>query len=575
MHIDNKQFLELLAETSGIESEKVRKQIEELTEEISQALSDGEAYEIEGFGIFSKIGNRVLFIPSKELETEINFKYVGMEPIELEADQTKKEEKEEELKDPFEELQNKENPSGRKRDPFAGLIDDFDDEEPQGDEGLDDVMIFGVETRTNLEEEENPGPEQWGIEAHKEDSSGADKLLSHLIGKENEDDKPVFESEDDDDLSDIFGEEENQEKEESSKSEEDSVLGLDEELSNWMSDDDDEKQSVEGLEAGMLDEGLEDIFGEEESDDDPEPLEEPILELNNDLEEEKEEVVEEEIFEELEPEGKGEEQEEIETKSDVEEIDMDDFDDPFAEFEEESEEEQQDEEQVSDEEIVPVITNISSDIDLKKEEAPKKPERKAVKKKEAQPIAAWLWMVLGLVVIIGATVGLAYFKVISIPGITPQVASTTIPTVVIPPVTENTPAENQKQPEETETTENATPPPVQEQEQAAEVPEQTNTASIPSGQAEYGINGVVNDAANNGYTIVLYSLSVEKNAMSKQRELSSEGFRALVTPISSTQYGTLWRVSIGQFATLTDAAIAGEALEGEYKGNYFIKKIIN
>ncbi len=66
MHIDHKQFIELLTVTSGIEADKVEKQVTELVEEINQALTDGEAYEIEGFGIFSGIGNRVLFIPSKE-----------------------------------------------------------------------------------------------------------------------------------------------------------------------------------------------------------------------------------------------------------------------------------------------------------------------------------------------------------------------------------------------------------------------------------------------------------------------------------------------------------------------------
>lgn len=83
MHIDHQQLLDLLAEASGLDAETTEKQLNELIADIKQSLSDDEAYEIEGFGIFSSLGNRIMFIPSKELETEINFKYVGMEPIEL------------------------------------------------------------------------------------------------------------------------------------------------------------------------------------------------------------------------------------------------------------------------------------------------------------------------------------------------------------------------------------------------------------------------------------------------------------------------------------------------------------
>ena len=60
MHIEHKQFLDLIAEASGMDLEKAEKQLSELVNEIKQSLGEGEAYEIEGFGIFSSLGNRVM-----------------------------------------------------------------------------------------------------------------------------------------------------------------------------------------------------------------------------------------------------------------------------------------------------------------------------------------------------------------------------------------------------------------------------------------------------------------------------------------------------------------------------------
>ena len=63
--------------------------------------------------------------------------------------------------------------------------------------------------------------------------------------------------------------------------------------------------------------------------------------------------------------------------------------------------------------------------------------------------------------------------------------------------------------------------------------------------------------------------------MAKQKELTNEGYRAIVTPIESDKFGTLWRVSVGQFPSLADAADGATTLKGSYKENYFIKRIIN
>ncbi|MBO6523125.1 MAG: SPOR domain-containing protein [Balneolaceae bacterium] len=601
MHIDHQKLVELLTDASGIEAEKIEKQIGELVEEIQQALEDGEAYEIDGFGIFSGIGNRVLFIPSKELETEINFKYVGMEPIELEEDQVQKEEKRE-VDDPFEELQG--DVSDNKRDPFAGLVEDFDEEETE-----EAPMIFGVEAKESLAEEEEeeeefqPGPEEWGIDAHKEGDKGANRLISSLMGEEYEEEteeEPESETseeqttdeevvEDEVSFDDIFGETDESSEEELKEDvqKEESVSGLDAELAGLMAEDS-EIRSEDELAAGIVDDDFADIFGEAEeepeddgvTDDEPED-EEVIDELVEEIETSEEEPAEEEPLE------QEEKEEPEELKLEETEDDFDDFDDPFLELESDEEPGENDSE-LQEEDIVPVITNISSDLEPIAKEEPKKEKEQQQKNKkdkpkrtktDPQPAPVWLWIVLALVVLVGSTVGLAYFSIINIPGITPQIATSNIPAVTTPPV-QQTPSPTQ-QPEETsaqvpnEGDAQEEQPPAQEQQAPAEVPVPTGTTEAPDGQSKYGMMGTASNQANDGYTVVLYSLSIQSNAYAKQQELSNAGFRALVTPIPSEQYGTLWRVSIGQFASLTDAAIAAEDMPAEYKQSYFIKRITN
>lgn len=519
MHIDHKQFIELLTETSGIEAEKVEEQIAEMIEEVNQALADGEAYEIEGFGIFSGLGNRVLFIPSKELETEINFKYVGMEPIELEVEQsTPPEESKEEDDDPFKGLM--ELDAEKKEDPFSGLLEDNDVEDEPSDEEESDLVLgeeeneLSSENDDDEEEEPRPGPSEWGIEAHKEDDKGANKLLSSLMGEQYSD-KEESVPENKTSFDDIFGEEEESDKDES-------IDNLDNELSSLISDD----------ETGPLDDAA-DVFDEIDKEEDSiESEEEPV-------------------------------------EDSKEEIDLDDFDDPFLELEDESEEE----------EIVPVIKNISSGLSAKPEEEPEpkkkeKKEKPLKPKKDPQPVSVWLWIILLLVLITGTTLGLGYFSIINIPGITPQVAINNTPVSTPQLQAEQTPpvATEDNTPDQTPVN---SAPGVQEQEELSEVPVPVNYAEIPADQNKYGMMGVANEAANDGYTIVLYSLSVESSAFAKQRELNAEGYRAIVTPIASEQYGTLWRVSIGQFPNLTEAALASEEMDAKFKQSYFIKRIIN
>jgi flagellar basal body-associated protein FliL len=84
MKIDKKKLIELLVDKTGMEEPEIESQLKELIQRIVDAAERGKALEIKEFGLFYFDENGDLkFDPSKELSTEINFKYAGMDPIEL------------------------------------------------------------------------------------------------------------------------------------------------------------------------------------------------------------------------------------------------------------------------------------------------------------------------------------------------------------------------------------------------------------------------------------------------------------------------------------------------------------
>jgi|AntRauTorcE11897_2_1112592.scaffolds.fasta_scaffold00131_30 hypothetical protein len=535
MHIDHSKLVDLLVETSGIEKEKVEAQLNDLVEEIMAAIEEGDAYEVDGFGVFSGIGNNVIFIPSDELSTEINYKYVGMEPIEMDdapAQEVSEAESEEEDTDIDD-------------DPFAGLLDDVEDEsEPAASFELDvpeeeteadpdtpseeqDQLDEEGEAPFDLDEEEpeveKPGPDKWGIDTYKDDS--AETMFSGLLGKQEEQEAKEDESAEDDHFDALFEQEEEEPKKETSF--------------------------------------LDDLLAEEERD---EEIEEPAILDKIDASE----------------------------PGDTEE-DEEDFDDPFKTLAGEDDEDElpdlnSSKEEEQEEEIIPVIKNLSSETKKqKKEKESKVKEKESDKESDAKPKKVkkttsdpksqpvMLWVLLIIIILGGGTYGLGYYGIVNIPGITPepQMASTSNQAQATPPETtqpEATPQEQQQTPVQPEQTQETPQETAAEQEQEPESEVRANEEA-PADQPRYGMSGVPVSAANNGYTIVIYSLSRENNAEAKRIELSDEGYRVLIASVPSQQYGTLWRVSLGQFRTMRDAALAAEDLGRPFSENYFITKI--
>ncbi|MEO9886901.1 MAG: SPOR domain-containing protein [Balneola sp.] len=596
MLIDNEKFIGLLVENSGLAKDKVEKYLKELIDDIKTAFDEGEGYEVDGFGIFSKLGSNILFIPSEELETEINYKYVGMEPIELPGgeveespnseeeleenpiqgilDGNKPEEESDEYEDPFAELFNEaeehesrsqeeelededieavveeeiEN-EDQEEDIFSEIVEDLEEktETPSlVEEEIEETSVKGEqeeisETSEELDaekEEEKAGPDQWGIDAHKEDDQ-------------------------EDAFSGLFGED-----------------------------------ATEGSE--LVDE--EDIFASEDEMEDLQNEENHIDETESESEEEID-------FSALE-----------ESADDAK---TNDFDDPFAELENEEEED-----------FVPVVTNVSSgnvpkskEKDNESDEADedeaasdtKKEKRLKTPKDRKQNSPVFLYMILALVILGGTGYILAYFGIIDIDGVTPpkyktQMAQTTPPVnqpnstppqinqpqeeqppvKTLPEVTEEKAAsesgdenlstaneerasnENSEQEsgqqQETNPRENDLAPLVADE----KAPGNAGIITPVNDQTDeepYGLKGTVTGTGNNGYTIVLYTLSRKAGADAQFKKLTEDGYRTIIKERPSEQYGTLYRISIGQFKSLTDAAIAAEQVDSSLLGNYIITKI--
>lgn len=582
MLIDNEKFIGLLAENSGLEKEKVEKYLAELIEDIRTAFEEDEGYEVDGFGIFSKLGSNILFIPSEELATEINYKYVGMEPIELPGGKIEELQEDEETEEnPIQGLLDggdSGTESQEYEDPFAELFNEAEEHEKENkvestDEDIEaaveeeienedlDEDVFSeisedqeeeIETPSLVEEEveealeendaeKKAGPDQWGIDAHKEDDQ--EDAFSGLFSGDTEEDSELVDEED------IFASEEE----------------------------------------------LEDIENEENQEE--EASVEPEAEID---------------FSALE-----------ENKDD--ESEKDEFDDPFAELEEETEEA---------EDFVPVVTNVSSESAAKsklqeddiaddsddnktnsepdKVELPKSPRDR----KQSSPV--FLYMILALVILGGTGYILAYFGIVDINGITPpkyktQVTQATTPVnqqnstplqtteseEVVPP-TQTLPEVDQENTNPTEegasSTENneasTNETPVQQSDDedlnsntendlaplVADEKAPGNAGNMTSFNEEsnvdtYGLTGTVTEAGNNGYTIVLYTLSRKAGADAQLQKLTQDGYRTIIKERPSEQYGVLYRVSIGQFKTLADAAIAAEQVDSSILGNYIITKI--
>ncbi len=572
MHLDHDKFFDLLVENSGMTAEKAQKQLDELITEMKAAFDEDEAYEIEGFGIFSKLGSNVLFIPAEELETEINYKYAGMEPIELPGS-AETSEPEGFSENPIQGIMGSSDQQ-EYEDPFAALLNGGDDEELDDsleEDSLDDDAFLEA-TEPELKEE-----------VAEEESLDDEDVLSEFFGEETEEDESETESLVD--AIDALSEEEDKVEDSTELEEEDPFGHLSEE---------------------------EDSVVDEEPQDDSEDLEEEFFKPGPEswgIDAHKE-AGQENAFSGLMGDVKEESDDEIAFNSDNDE-------DPFSDVESSPE---------NKEDFVPVVTNVSSE-GAKKENNDildevlnsKDPNAKTPKKKNL--VATIINVLLIVIILAGSGYLLAYFDVIHVEGITKgttQVKERTTPQqnkeklseafddltsemqekmqqgagvaapekeVEVPntnagtdkPQTakavKSTPSVSQKAKEQEPPKEATTAKTSSAANLATAVGANSSNSETSLSNADYGLYGAINDEANSGYTIVLYSLSKKTGADDAVNKLKAKGLRAMIKETPSTKYGVLYRVSVGQFRTLVDAATAVEENKDIFIENYFITKI--
>lgn len=515
MKIDKKKLVELLVNKTGMEATEIEDQLEQLTRRIIDAAERGKALEIKEFGLFyfDEDGD-LKFDPSKELSTEINFKYAGMEPVELKPPRGFASETDQTIassgKEP-EEKDKKEDVFGRTDDkkfmPYRNEEDpDEDEDEPDDKTRAEDeeelLDIFGLgEGESYKEEDDDDNDEEmvlpWGDinmaestedeegDTREPDAANSEKTSSQAVGS---------------------GKKENEIEDEAPERENDPFAGLLGDASSKLSNS--EKGFTEDTdepEHPLIKKSASGPAAEKDKKKKPEPKQPAAI-----------------------PAVAAKKQEQAKTAS-----------------------------------------------------APRKmkPASYAAKKPGMDPVMIVIGVVLIFIIIA------AGFLII--PGLFDDSGSRTVPGAD----TEQQMVENQQDPLSTDAgdrtmgsgTEDGELQPVEdpnrlnppEPEIEDEVSDNVDVEpeiSPESSQPLYGLRGAFDDSVNNGFSIVLHSLQQERNARSIAAELSTDGYRVLVSP-RTVNGETVWRVSIGQFQTIADAQEAASTLPSPFNTNNFIQRI--
>lgn len=114
----------------------------------------------------------------------------------------------------------------------------------------------------------------------------------------------------------------------------------------------------------------------------------------------------------------------------------------------------------------------------------------------------------------------------------------------------------------------------EEQQESEEVPaEQEQPELTPIEEVEtptFGLHGTPQSIDGRHYSIILHSIRGENRAEEIRGELQDQGYRAIITSVNNEEYGTMWRVGIGQFESISNAQDAASELPQNYRDNHFI-----
>lgn len=483
MNIDREQLIDLLVERTPRGREEVERQFNEMIAEITDLTAEGKPYTIDGFGTFSLQDGLLTFEAAEELQTEINYKYVGMKPVEIVK--PNRDMPEADAKSPVEDK-----PETEQTHP---------DPEPEPEVDLTDedriADIWGIPSASELDERVR---KRKGEEAEEVEES-----------KPGDEEVPTADSTDD-------------------------GQGPEE-----------EPAADEPEETGEADADL--VTGEIEvaADETPAGETEPEIDSETESGEEPSEALE-----------SNEPLQEEEVKGAVEE--------PGPEQKKEK---------------------AVSSSKPKKSAGKVRPKKRIVRKRSDYTIAV-LFAIFSVIV----ATGVVYWAAMNPSHSEEKAGSSTSQTAAATGGTlsgdvasgADTPTGTGGDAESVDT-DPLPEKPVPDQkaesggEQAANgiqnEPETASAETNKDGGDIYGLHGEVNPSANDGYTIVVYSLKNGANARNIKGQIEADSYRALLKKVPNGNGETYWRVSIGQFETISDAQQAARELGQPYRDHHFIHRI--
>ncbi len=596
MTIDTKKFIELLSEATGQDIDKIEKQLADLLTEINEALEQGDAYEVEGFGIFTRFGQNITFLPSTELETEINYKYAGMQPIELDEEIDSQESGEEG------DVQDEAAESMESSNPFAGLIDDEDLEELDRQES---ESFQGFQESEDDELDLELSEQLEDVFEATDEATASDEESQEIEDYQDTEDAEdeIIAGDDGDDIDDLIGATDDLMESVSAEPEpgsEESELStsLDEDLDESDADTE-EKPDAPKQQPGPDKWGIDTYKDSDEN---------AFAALLGDKKDE-------ERAQNIGAGAQDDDDDDETSLNDLLNAEMDDDGDGLDPFEEAGADsgKKTSDAGKDDEDIIPVIRDVGSGVttpeedlasldDIVEEEQPKvKPEKN---KEKASPILLLLIIIIsfGGIGYVAVTYGFIDLDRLLGREKEPQV-------VMLPPPPPNNQLQQPPQNDLVDNSDNTSPNQIGQTQEAVnnegaqsptevgntaqeqqpdqnmaavqDVTEQTEDVMVqvsdgpsdPVDESDLGMYGRASTNMSGVYTVVVYSLTNEQAARNKVAELEEAGLKVRLTQMSSQRFGTLWRISLGHFRELRDAAIAMDELGAPYTDDYFIIEI--
>ncbi|MDX1617791.1 MAG: SPOR domain-containing protein [Balneolaceae bacterium] len=524
MTIDREQLIQLLVSKTGFEREKVETQLSELINRIQKAAREGKSFEIEGFGTFSLDEDELKFEPADELETEVNHKYAGMEPIEL-----------------------------------IGAYDDDDDDEEMEKEEISDEADAGDEEaveETAAGEDHHEEPEQ--------------PLRSEPAAAGGDREGPKEETDSDDD---VWGLDEP-----SGLSDEISKARTEEEAAPEaeMNADEPEEEPSETTEqdldevlASLDDDSVMDDSGGRDTDDQPNELDDLERMLSGDTDDEGQEEAAAEAGSTGKKKGRWEPDAELMSSADSG-PEPEPKPDMGSVPKTKTQSDPGYKKKVKEEKRDPIGTLLVVFLVL-----------------IVVAVGGWFAYDAGVFDGL-FTSSPSGERIASAPGpqatVTEQQQNAASRqnqaggsgTTERQPQAEPESQSQQQQQEQQAVAAGGETEPQPQADQGSEPGEgsggSTGDADTGSGQPLYGLKGAVNPQANSGYTIVVYSLQNEARARQLRDDLIEDGYRAVLTRavVSGNDY---WRVGLGQFESVGSAQSAARDLREPFRNNFFIKRI--